>query len=382
MRNLRVLHLASFNGNVGDNANHSGFYKALSKNDEFRFAITELEIREFYWKQRFFDDDFIDYVNRYDLLIIGGGNYFELWVEHSPTGTSIMIAPELFKKIRVPVVFNALGVDPGQGASKICCTRFREFLDIVLSDSKNFISIRNDGSKEALAQFIGADYLEKIFWTPDAGVNVETESDFLGINKKYMAINVAGDMIEKRFPDKSEYDNFVNKFSNMLSQVLNNSLVEEIVFIPHIYRDIEYINDILMVMPDQIRRNFITVAPLLHGGGAEKKIFSIYEYAEITLAMRFHANLCSIAKSVPTIGLKNYRQIQKLYEELGLTEYLVDVNSENFEEVLYAKIYSLISMNKRQVFKRVSMEMKRQYQVYMEELNSFLVNNLRAQGLK
>lgn len=131
MKKLKTLHLASFNGNIGDNANHNGFYKHLESLD-YEFEIDELEIREFYWKQRSFDESFVELVNSYDLLIVGGGNYFELWVEDSPTGTSISIELELLKKINTPILFNALGVDPGQGASEANIQKFRDFLDVLI----------------------------------------------------------------------------------------------------------------------------------------------------------------------------------------------------------------------------------------------------------
>jgi len=132
MKRVKTLHLASFNGNIGDNANHYGFYKYLKKSPEYSFEIDELEIREFYWKERFFDKSFVALVNSYDLLIVGGGNYFELWVEDSPTGTSIAIELELLKQIKTPIMFNALGVDPGQGVSEKNIIRFRNFLDLLI----------------------------------------------------------------------------------------------------------------------------------------------------------------------------------------------------------------------------------------------------------
>ena len=53
MKKLKTLHLASFEGNIGDNANHNGFYKHLQQNKLFTFNIDKLEIREFYWKKNF-----------------------------------------------------------------------------------------------------------------------------------------------------------------------------------------------------------------------------------------------------------------------------------------------------------------------------------------
>jgi hypothetical protein len=70
-RKLRVLHLASFAGNIGDLANHAGGRRMLAERLGFVLEFTDLEIREFYWKQRSFDDAFVDYANSFDLLIIG-----------------------------------------------------------------------------------------------------------------------------------------------------------------------------------------------------------------------------------------------------------------------------------------------------------------------
>ena len=81
MSSLRILHLASFSGNIGDNANHMGFRPWFAKQVGREVAWSNCEIREFYWKERAFDTDFVALANSYDALVIGGGNYFELW-EH------------------------------------------------------------------------------------------------------------------------------------------------------------------------------------------------------------------------------------------------------------------------------------------------------------
>ena len=207
MKILKTLHLASFDGNIGDNANHYGFYKYFNKDKNFKFDIDELEIREFYWKKMFFDKSFVELVNSYDLLIVGGGNYFELWVEDSPTGTSIAIELELLEQIETPILFNALGVDPGQGASEKNIKKFKNFLDALI-ERNDFISIRNDGAKKAIIDYVGEKYLEYINYTPDAGffVDVNEPSEYYK-NKKYLAINIAYDMQEVRFKNIS-YEQF------------------------------------------------------------------------------------------------------------------------------------------------------------------------------
>ena len=65
-KKLRVLHFASFAGNIGDLANHAGARRMLNENLGFTLEFTDLEIREFYWSQRSFDDAFVAYANSFD----------------------------------------------------------------------------------------------------------------------------------------------------------------------------------------------------------------------------------------------------------------------------------------------------------------------------
>ena len=67
---IRVLHLASFLGNIGDLINHAGAYRMFDQYIDYKFKIETMEIREFYWKKRAFDADFIDYA-KLDKIIIG-----------------------------------------------------------------------------------------------------------------------------------------------------------------------------------------------------------------------------------------------------------------------------------------------------------------------
>ncbi|MCF6353666.1 MAG: polysaccharide pyruvyl transferase family protein [Candidatus Polarisedimenticolaceae bacterium] len=384
MKKLSALHLASFNGNIGDNANHNGFYALMESIKNYKFEYTQLEIREFFWKKRFFDSAFVDYANGFDILIIGGGNYFELWVDHSPTGTSIMIEPELFKQIKVPVLFNALGVDPGSGASQEACEKFKHFLDVILADPKNMVSVRNDGALASICKYIGGKYLDQIHWTPDAGILVACDDDFLQMDKEYLAVNLAGDMLDVRFPDNItgglSYSEFIEQFAEILLNTLYEGFVDEVVLIPHIYKDLGCINDLLGYFPDEIIRTKIVVAPLLHGKDSELKIFSIYKNAKITFAMRFHANLCSIGFGTPTIGLNSYIQIQQLYKELGISNYCVCVNKGNISDSLDA-VLSIIKADfskHRMRFCSISIKQKEHIAKYSKHINLWLNNQKLA----
>ena len=49
------------------------------------------------------------------------------------------------------------------------------------------------------------------------------------------------------------------------------------------------------------------------------------------MAMRFHANVCSLALGKKTIGLVNYLQIENLYSSIGIDDY-VDVRKADFPQ--------------------------------------------------
>ena len=60
---LRILHLASFTGNIGDNANHMGFRPWFENQVGVPIAWTDLEIREFYWGERQWDATLAELIN-------------------------------------------------------------------------------------------------------------------------------------------------------------------------------------------------------------------------------------------------------------------------------------------------------------------------------
>ena len=250
MKAFGVLHIASFTGNIGDNANHLGFRSWFETLVENQVLWNELEIREFYWKKKNWDKDFVEYANTFDLIIIGGGNYFELWVDKSPTGTSIEIEPDLFKQIETPVFFNALGVDPGQGATENSIKKFKTFIEAIV-EKNGLITVRNDGALANLGRYVGRDILKHFHEAPDGGffINDCIKEDIVKTNQKIkIGCNVASDMPEVRF---KEFEGGVDEFSKEFAQAvvkiskqLNNC---EFIFFPHIYRDLEIINNIINI---------------------------------------------------------------------------------------------------------------------------------------
>jgi polysaccharide pyruvyl transferase WcaK-like protein len=340
-RKLRVLHLASFAGNIGDLANHAGARRLLAEQLGFVLEFTDLEIREFYWKQRSFDDAFVDYANSFDLLIVGGGNYFELWVDHSATGTSIDITPRLLAKLNVPTLFFALGVDTGQGYSARSAQRFNAFMLAALERRNFFVCVRNDGSTKALREVLGVKTAEQIPTMPDGGFFADPDGSRQAEgNSGRIGINIAGDMLERRFDRSLKTEDFLHELADVCRALMDAKPDLRIDLMPHIWRDSVLITQLLPMIPDSYLRRRVAVGRLEPGETGLVGFLQSYRSFDLVLGMRFHANVCPIGMGVPARGLLNYPQVGHLYEELDMSDRLIDVRDAGFGKPLVDAVLS------------------------------------------
>lgn len=382
---LNVLHIASFIGNIGDNANHKGSKILRDKFLDYEFNITQKEIRGFYWNEWSFNsNEFINEANSYDLLMIGGGNYFELWVENSKTGTSIDLDLKFLSKIDTPILFYSLGCDLGQGVPKANIQKFKLFMDYLTKNNKKyFVSVRNDGALANIEQIYGDRYKNKISKIPDGGFftmvnnynHFEIESKMTNI-----LINLAGDMPEVRFPNKEwaiNYNTFIINFAKFIEELsleYNNKI--NFIFAPHIFRDLKTAYDIINNLNDKLRRTNIKVAPYLVSDNGHDYIFSLYNQSDLILGMRFHSNVCSYALEKNIIGLVNYIQIKNLYTDINSNEY-VEVNKKDFKKKL--KNLAIKHLNNNENFEILSKNIKEKLlndtKVEYKKLNNWLKLN-------
>lgn len=153
---IKILHISSFLGNIGDNISNIGLYNILNNllNDT---DITQLEIRKFYNNchksdKMYFNIDFISYINSFDLCIFGGGGFLTYNID-SPTGCTISLAPDLLKNIKIPILFSSLGCNNGgiyEQYNPVYKDKFKAFINNILDKDNMTIMIRNDGSIKRL----------------------------------------------------------------------------------------------------------------------------------------------------------------------------------------------------------------------------------------
>lgn len=356
---IEILHLASFSGNVGDNANHNGTRKILRNTFNKKICFEELEIRRHYKNYDgkdplVFDKNFTQKVNRKDLLLIGGGSFFNIWIDESCTGTTIDISYRQIKAMKTPVVFHGMGCILKKNKNLRNIRKFRLFLERITKLNHCLVSLRNDGSYERISKIVPKRVLEKIDVIPDGGFFLEGESGKFG-NKIVdgggtIGVNVVADLQKVRFSGKRDgygYDGFLESIASCLDLYLESKKSRQVVFIPHIYSDLKAIHSVIAKMKECHKRKRVCSAPYFTGPGSEKRIFGVYSRVDAAIGMRFHANVCPIGIGVPTIGISSdHPKVQKLYESLGLEDRLISVFRDDLSVDLYAEIKKAINESK------------------------------------
>lgn len=337
---MKILHIASFIGNIGDNASHIGFNNILSRYAE-KINITPVEMRKFYNNYQgqdrlHFDSDFIQYANTFDRVVIGGGGFLDFCIKDSQSGTTINMCPSLLVGFKVPVWFTSLGCVPHFPVPAGNIEKFRRFLDACFSHPLITINVRNDGSIVKLRQDIGPQYAEQVTEILDHGFFFNTlPTTHLPINN-YIAVNISEDQLKMQRQSGRPID--PETYYALLAQSLNELIAstdKNLVLVPHIYSDLAAMTCLLSNMGDFDIRSRITIAPCIQELSGANFIFNLYQKADLIIGMRLHANVCGIAMAKPTIGLQALDRVGYMYEHLGLTKRTV-LAEQNFSNELVA----------------------------------------------
>lgn len=383
---LKILQIASFNGNIGDLANHNGFRNSM-KDSGIEAEYTDLEIRDFYQiRGGKFDKKFVELANKHDLVVFGGGGFFQLKWDYSQTGTTLDLSEECLRSINTPVLFNCLGVSLEGEYNEPVIKKFKKFLDIVCNNSKFLLTVRNDDSYEVLNKLYGNLYVDKILKVPDGGFFAKCEKTYenyeIKENMINIGVNLAGDVPHIRYEADESYRNeeeFIIEFSEMCNQLLRDYSNCRLIFVPHIYRDLRVIYEVLNKLDDELLRTRVTCAGLYNGDKTgDLKNFDLYRNCDLVLGMRYHANVVPIGMNVPTIALATFEQIAKLYDNLGISHRCLYVNSrEHFGKDLIQKITFAIDNKEKIIAENQQINKRLQYDncMYMNRIVNWLNKN-------
>lgn len=347
MKRVRILHVASFTGNIGDNASHIGLYNILRKILGERIDIEQVEIRRFYKNYSLpdkmsFNEEFVKHANAKDLLIFGGGGFLDYWVPNSETGTTIDMSDMVLKNLSVPTLFVSVGCIPHQPVPDGNIDKFHHFLQSIIKKDNMRIAVRNDGSILELKRLFGDEFEGKIVEILDNGFFFEpfTLLNCKIVDKPYIAINTTLDQLtmQNRLIGKIDYEQLRKELQRLIQSIIDNTNYS-LVFVPHIFKDLQAFRELLVGINDFYIRSRVAIAPYVQGDYGCKLLMSVYNQADAVLGMRFHANVCPLAMSKKIIGLAALDRVIHMYKSIDSDINIVPVNGM-FSDDVYNRLMS------------------------------------------
>jgi polysaccharide pyruvyl transferase WcaK-like protein len=362
---MKILHVATFIGNIGDNASHIGFKEILEENLGTGHQIDTLEIRKTYavytlpdkWR---FDMDFAKKANEYDLLLIGGGHFLDFWVKNSHTGTTLDISDEVFSALKVPIMIISMGCMHRTDVPEENVPKLRRFLDKLLERKQTTIAVRNDGSKKILKDIIGQVYFENIPEVLDSGFFYDTDAAIYNpSDKPYVIMNSTVDQLSMKSRTMKVIDPlmYVDEMSKVINHFLENTEMN-VVLAPHIYADYKAIDCLLQNVNEFHIRSRIIITPFVQDDFGCNMIFSAYKNSSLVVGMRFHANVCSMSMNKLSVGLAATDRVIGIYETVGLGDRVVKVDQPFSAEVIQKAEQTLLN--------RVAMEVECERQMNLK----------------
>lgn len=316
---MKLLHLASFNGNVGDVLSNHGLQAFLNREYRGRVDQEKLEIRSFYKntpadRRLSLDDVLVEASSRFDRILIGGGGFLDYWVPDSSSGATIDISESTLESLGRKVVISSVGAYPIREVPSGNIEKFSAFLSMLKSSNNVDLMFRNDGSVEHLSRVLGAEATTGLRIGGDHCYLLD-EASFLDTrdSRPYIAVNIAPDQLEMQSNGQCLVDknNFYKTVARALIEI-SETHSSDIVFVPHLLEDYKACLELTSLMPDAfVRSRFKTVR---YSGTAENvfPIVSVYRHSIANIVMRLHANILSLMLDKRTISLGVLNRVAKI----------------------------------------------------------------------
>ena len=332
---MDILHISSFVGNIGDNASHFGQRMVINEFFDKECSYSELEIRKTYANYLFedkvlLDKEFSDYCNRFDLILIGGGNFLEPF-DGSPCFLRIPFEPEFVEHIYKPVVFGSVGLVPSREMGDRTLEGAVETYRDLTSKQNIHIALRNDGSLNWL-ESVAPDVASQCVSVFDSAFfydrNIACEEVILALPQPYVAVNVSGDQLwVASHGSKKKYRDLLASIASALTFLIESSGLN-LVFVPHIHNDLDAIVGITSIMPDYWVRAHVAVSPSVQGFSGSDLALNVYRQAQAVIGMRFHANVCSVSMKRPIFPLVALDRVHAMLDSLNMCHLGVDLRDQ------------------------------------------------------
>ena len=381
---MKLLHIASFTGNIGDNCSHNGFHKVLDHLDFKIDKLKKVEIRDFYNNRnvryrKYFDASFAEYANKFDMIVIGGGGFLDYFVEGSDTGTTIDISKSILDSIKTPILLSSVGCVPNRPVPDGNKDKFLDFLNYIKNRESMELLLRNDGSIQHIRNDFGSNISSHFHHILDNGFHYELNKKYVfQLKRKFVAINTSYDQLtmSSDFSNKLDTSWFYKELSKVVEYIIHD-LHLDVCLVPHIYQDLLGINNLISELDDYTVRDNIFCAPYVQHDEGSDLVYSIYNQSELVIGSRLHANIGCMSMGKKTIGLSALMRVKEVYRDVGMDEFFININN-SFSSELCVKIKTTLSEDSSQfssdLMSKISLLRKNSIDIYRKSFDKLVGN--------
>jgi polysaccharide pyruvyl transferase WcaK-like protein len=327
---LRVLHAATHGHNIGDGALVAGMHRVLGEDLDVELEIHPLDVLGHKLRG---ERDMLPrrtaatLHEHYDLVLVGGGGMIEGGKGNYLSGINFNFHLDVLRESRIPWVFYALGDNQFRRTFFFHRRRLRRLVRLCEEGGHPF-SVRNDGSADRLRRRIGASSVATVpdpgLWVPPGdGVVPEIAADD---DRPHVLLQLAGDRTGRRFGWRQR--GVLRRLAEQVQELVKRRDAH-LLLCPHLLDDVPLFAELLGFLPARVRRESMTMTPVLQGAAAAPAFFDRYRRVDLVLGMRGHSTICAVGVGTPVIGLASHDKVGGFLREVGLGDWVVELDDAN-----------------------------------------------------
>jgi polysaccharide pyruvyl transferase WcaK-like protein len=296
----------------------------------------------------------INKINHSDGVIIGGGGLFLKDTNaNNLSGWQWPCSIENLKKINAPIIMFAVGYNRFRGQEEFDPI-FREHLNSFVEQAK-FVGIRNYGSINKLKNYIDDDRLkEKLIFQPCMTTVIsKMYPDLTDYSNKedFIALNCAFDRKELR----SANDDILKNIAEVALQLSKKTRIK---YYSHVISD----NQILPYFDSLgVKYELVSFSNV-------KEMIIEYSKPKLVIGMRGHAQMIPFGCNTPILSIVSHDKLQYFLDDIGHSEWGVDVLDKDFSEKLFDKSVQLYE-NFENVYDEILIAQKKIWIITKNNLN-------------
>ena len=337
---MMILHVASFNGNIGDVLSHRGLYQILQLDmDAKPVTIVKLDIRRFYKNAEkdklYFNGNIAEYFNEFDLVIIGGGGFLKQSFADSLSGNTFDFDTNFYRTLRTKIVFYSIGgIDALSSANETAYFKTEQFLEKLHTDKLFSLIYRNDGSIQ------NSRFLTRLRKKDLNQVPSMNDSAYLNVSRKTkqksntVIINIGYDQAKQH---RMGLDRIILNTAEIIKDVNAYNPKTIFKFIPHTYYDIQAYTELCLALPEHVNRNNMKCLETFSFETDLDRAVQAYTDADLALTGRFHSTAFALLYTNKFLPLYSFARSSAQLTSLGLTEHK-STNSKDVINLINSKI--------------------------------------------